>query len=117
MDPGRATLIYDGQCAFCRRWVERVRRWDRHRRIDVVPYQADDLEVRFPELSRAECALRIHLIDAAGAVHRGAAAGREVLARLPAGWLWALPLRCPGALRIADPIYEWITRHYGPVPQ
>ena len=23
------TLIYDGDCGFCRRWVERVRRWDR----------------------------------------------------------------------------------------
>lgn len=117
MRPGRATLIYDGNCAFCRRWVERVRGWDRHRRLDLVPYQVPDLESRFPQLSRAECTLRMHLIDAGGAVHRGAAAGREVLRRLPGGWLWALPLRLPGALRIAEPLYAWITRRFGPLPR
>ncbi len=52
-----------------------------------------------------------------GAVHRGAAAGREVLSRLPGGWLWALPLRLPGGLPIAERVYTWITRRWGPVPR
>jgi len=29
MRSGGACLIYDGACAFCRRWVERVHRCDR----------------------------------------------------------------------------------------
>jgi len=59
----------------------------------------------------------MHLVDEAGTVFAGAAAGREVLRRLPGGWLWALPLRLPGALALADPIYGWITRRWGPVPR
>ena len=35
----RPTLIYDGECAFCRRWVDLVRRWDRDQRLDLVPFQ------------------------------------------------------------------------------
>lgn len=111
----RATLIYDGTCAFCRRWIERVRRWDRHGRLEMVPYQTPDLEARHPEVSRAECAQRIHLVEASGRVYRGAAAGREVLRRLPGGWLWVLPLRIPGALGLAERVYVWITYRWGPL--
>src|SRR5215468_4911201 len=117
MNAGCASLVYDGSCAFCRRWVERVRRWDRRRRLELVPYQAPDLEARFPQLSRAACRQRMHLVDEHGAVFPGAAAGREVLRRLPGGWLWALPFRLPGALRVAEPLYVWITRRWGPVPR
>ena len=112
---GRATLVYDGTCGFCRRWVERVRRWDTRGRLEFVPYQAPDLETRFPALSRDACAQAIHLVEAGGAVHRGAAAGREVLRRLPGGVLWALPFRLPGALPVADRVYRWITRRWGPL--
>ena len=109
----RATLIYDGN--FCRRWIERVRRWDRHGHLEMVPYQVPDLEVRHPSVSRAECAQRIHLVEANGRVHSGAATGREVLRRLPGGWLWALPFRIPGMLCLAEPLYVWITHRWGPL--
>ena len=115
VDASRATLIYDGGCGFCRRWVARVQRWDRQNRLECIPYQAPDLEARFPGVSRAECTQRIHLVDAQGVVHRGAAAGREVLRRLPAGWLWALPFQLPGGLWVAERVYRWITRRWGPL--
>jgi predicted DCC family thiol-disulfide oxidoreductase YuxK len=115
MRSAQATLIYDGTCGFCRRWVDRVGRWDRHRRLDLVPYQTADLEARFPSVTRTECAQRIHLIAVDGTVFRGAAAGREVLRRLPAGWLWVLPFHLPGGLRIAERIYLWITHRWGPL--
>jgi predicted DCC family thiol-disulfide oxidoreductase YuxK len=110
-----ATLIYDGTCGFCRRWIERVRRWDRGGRIVTLPYQAPDLETRFPQVSRAECAQRIHLVLPGGEVYRGAAAGREVLRRLPGGWLWTLPFHLPGAASVAEHVYVWITYRWGPL--
>jgi predicted DCC family thiol-disulfide oxidoreductase YuxK len=116
MQASTATLIYDGNCAFCRRWAERVRRWDRHQRLELVPYQTSDLEARFPAVSKVECALRMHLVDASGDVYKGAAAGREILRRLPGGLLWAAPFHLPGSLTIAEHIYTWITRRWGPVP-
>ena len=115
MHAGRATLIYDGACGFCRRWVERVRRWDRRNLLEFVPYQTADLESRFHSLSRDACTQRIHLVDAGGTAYQGAAAGREVVRRLPGGWLWALPFRIPGGLRIAERLYVWITHRWGPL--
>lgn len=114
MTRARATLIYDGTCRFCRRWVERMRRCDRYRRLDFVPYQTPDLEARF-QVSRQACATAIHLIDDDGAVFKGAAAAREVLRRLPGGRLWAVPLHVPGALPIAERVYVWITHRWGPL--
>ena len=36
------TLIYDGDCAFCRRCVALLERWDRRGRVRAVPFQAED---------------------------------------------------------------------------
>ena len=111
----RATLIYDGNCGFCRRWAERVQRWDEHGRLTTLPYQTPDLETRFPQISRAECKERIHLVEPDGTVHQGAAAAREVLRRLPGGPLWALPFSLPGAGALADHLYVWIAHRWGPL--
>ena len=111
----KATLIYDGNCGFCRRWVARIRRWDRGGLLDPLPYQTPDLEARFPGVSRADCVARIHLVDERGNVHCGAAAGREVLRRLPGGTLWTLPFLVPGALRLAERAYVWIAHRWGPL--
>jgi predicted DCC family thiol-disulfide oxidoreductase YuxK len=113
----QATLIFDGRCAFCRKWVARVRRWDRDQRLDFVDYHTEDLEQRFPGVSRAECRQRMHLVDEAGHVHRGADAGREVLRRLPRGALWTLPFRLPGIMPVAERLYVWITHRFGPLPR
>ena len=115
MRSGRATLIYDGACAFCRRWVERVHRCDRGGLLELVPYQSVDLGRRFPGVSRAECARCVHLVDALGRVHRGAAAVRETLRRLPGGRLWVLPFRIPGGLAVSERLYVWIAHRWGPL--
>ena len=116
MSAGQATVIYDGNCGFCRRWVERIRRWDRDQRIGFLPYQSPELTARFPQISRAECTLRIHLVDPGGTVFTGAAAGREILRRIPGGRLWVLPLQVPGSMPVAERVYTWITKRWGPVP-
>jgi predicted DCC family thiol-disulfide oxidoreductase YuxK len=116
MSPGQVTVIYDGNCGFCRRWVERIRRWDRDQRIGFLPYQSPELATRFPQVSRAECTQRIHLVEPEGPVFKGAAAGREVLRQLPGGRLWVLPLQVPGSMLVAERVYTWITKRWGPVP-
>ena len=35
----RPTLIYDGECGFCRKCVDLVLRRDREHRLEVVPFQ------------------------------------------------------------------------------
>jgi len=41
------TLIYDGDCGFCQRSMELVRRWDREHRLHYVPFQDEARVARF----------------------------------------------------------------------
>ena len=69
---GKATILYDGDCALCRRFAGWVRRHDRRERFDPVPYQnaaiAEDL--------RLECEGAVHVVTPSGRTLR---AGRAVL--------------------------------------
>ena len=45
----------------------------------------------------------------------GASAARELLVYLPLGWLPRALLHLPGSLVIAEIVYRWIARRWGPV--
>jgi predicted DCC family thiol-disulfide oxidoreductase YuxK len=102
------TLIYDGDCQFCRRQVDRLRRRDRRGRIEAVPFQTADLARFGIELPAAEDAM--HLVTPTGTVWRGAEAARETFRLLP----FARPLvwlfRAPGAMFAAERVYRWVAR-------
>lgn len=110
----RPVLIYDDSCGFCRRWVRRLKRWDRRDAVQLLPLQ----DPRAPELagrSREALQRAAHLVRPDGRVFAGAAAARELCAFLPLGWFPALVLRVPGVLPIAERMYNWIARKWGPV--
>ena len=65
----RPTLIFDGDCRFCRRWVARWRK-QTGARVQYLPFQ--QLAGRFPEVSREECEKAIQFIDSGGRVSSGA---------------------------------------------
>lgn len=103
------TLVYDGECGFCRRAMERVRRWDREHRLRYVPFQ-DEAGVARLGVSLPALAAAMHLILPDGRVYAGADAAPEILRLLPGkGWL-AAPFALPGALPIARRVYAWIAR-------
>ncbi len=115
MDQARGpVLIYDAQCQFCRRWVARLKRWDRRDRIRLLALQdpaAPTLAGRPPEVLRQA----VHLVREDGAVFAGAWAARETLAYLPAGRVLRGLARVPGVMAMADRGYRWVARTWGPV--
>jgi predicted DCC family thiol-disulfide oxidoreductase YuxK len=111
---GRPTLIFDGSCGFCRRWVTRLKRWDRADRIRLLPLQ-DPQAPALAGVPREQLELAAHLVCPDGAVFRGAAAARALCAYLPGGRLVGLVFRLPGAMPIAERAYQWIARRWGPV--
>jgi predicted DCC family thiol-disulfide oxidoreductase YuxK len=80
-------------------------------RLELIPFQEPDLEVRFPRVSRERCREELHLINEQGQVFTGAAAVHETLARLPGARLKTLPFHAPGGMWIADRIYRWVARN------
>lgn len=110
----RPTLVYDGSCGFCRRWVERVQRWDRRSAVQYVPLQAPEA----PALTgrpRAALERAAHLIRPDGSVYAGAAAVRELFRYLPGGSVPRLLFRLPGMMGVAERTYAWVARTWGPV--
>jgi predicted DCC family thiol-disulfide oxidoreductase YuxK len=105
----RPTLIYDGECGFCRTWVDRVRRWDREQRLVLLPLQertrVPAFGIPLPALAAA-----MHLVLPDGRVLTGADAAPELLRLLP-GKRWLAPLfAIPGVLPVARRVYAWIAR-------
>lgn len=80
-------------------------------RLELIPFQAPDLEVRFPGVSRERCREELHLIDEQGQVFTGAAAVHETLARLPRAPLMTFPFHVPGGMWLANWTYRWVARN------
>jgi lipase maturation factor 1 len=107
-DP-RPLLVYDGECDFCRVWLERWRRATGDR-VAYAPYQeAADL---VPEIPRARFAEAIHLLESGGRWSRGAEAVFRSLSYAPGrGWALALYRHLPGFAPVAEALYRLIARH------
>jgi predicted DCC family thiol-disulfide oxidoreductase YuxK len=107
LPPGDPTLIYDGECGFCRDMVDLVRRWDREQALRFVPFQDAAAVARFG-IALPALAAAMHLVLPDGRVYAGADAVPELLRRLPGkGWL-APVFAVPGVLPVARRVYAWI---------
>lgn len=110
----RPLVIYDGECAFCRRWTTRLQHWDRERRLDYLALQdprAEDAS-GWPRTTLEEAAL---VVLPSGETLTGAAGFRAVCPFLPGGGVLHAALGMPGALSLAERLYRWISWHWGPV--
>lgn len=90
------------------RWVHRR---DRKKQLELIPFQAPDLEDRFPNISRQRCRDELHLLDEHGQILTGAAAAREILTRLPGVTLMIFLFHLPGGFWVANYIYRWVARN------
>lgn len=109
MRPDGATLIYDGECDFCRQAVDVVLRWDREHRLTAIPFQ-DQARVAAFGIALPALAAAMHLVRPDGRVFSGADAAPEMLRLLPGKRWLAWAFRIPGALPAARRAYAWIAR-------
>ncbi len=103
-------VVFDGDCGFCRFWITR---W-RHRsgtRVDYQPYQHADIIAGFPEISPAQFARAVQLIEPDGRVSEGA----EAVFRLLAITGFRLPLRAyqyaPVVAAMTEALYRLVATH------
>lgn len=112
--PIRPVLIYDASCGFCRRWVARVRNWDRRGTIEFLPLD-DDRATVVSGQPTDRLRLAAHVVCPNGGVFAGAAAARELFRYLPGGRVVRVVTAVPGVMPVAERTYAWIARHWGPV--
>ena len=84
MERERPLLIFDGNCGFCRIWIEYWRSLTKQR-IDYAPSQ--EVANDFPQIPAQEFARSVQLVGTDGSITSGA---RAVFASLGLTWLYAL---------------------------
>jgi predicted DCC family thiol-disulfide oxidoreductase YuxK len=91
-----------------------MKRLDRGDVIRTIPLQepaAVKLTGRDPDALRQAA----HFVRLDGAVFAGAAAAREAARHLRGGWLVRGVTAIPGTMPLAERMYRWIARRWGPV--
>jgi predicted DCC family thiol-disulfide oxidoreductase YuxK len=106
--PPKPLLIWDGDCHFCQRWIER---W-RAQTGDCVQYESSQqAAARFPEIVSFEFREAVVLVLPSGDVYRGAEAIFRALSFAQwRAWLLRAYERVPGARSICDAAYRFIAK-------
>lgn len=109
--PAKPTIVYDGQCRFCLKQIERIRRRDRRGRFDYRARQEAGLEQEFPQITQGDFNTGLRLIETDGSVHVGADGVYHIARGLPRLWMAAWLYRVPGLKQVFRGIYAWIARN------
>lgn len=111
MIPTPPLMIYDGNCTFCIRWIERWQKITKNR-IYCAPYQ--EIIQYFPQLNELQCEEAVQFVDEDGKVYPAAAAIFKSLHTancLP--WFYKLYQSQPLFAKISEFIYRWVARNRG----
>src|SRR5438874_2605585 len=109
--PPEPLLIWDGECHFCKRWIERWREITAGK-VDYATYQ--DADARFPEISIEQFKRAVAFIEPDGkAFFAAEAIYRSLRYRSPRRWLaWSYD-HIPGLATISETAYKVIAHHRG----
>ena len=102
-------LLYDADCGFCKRSLDRILRWDRRGRLRAVPIQGsegDRLLAALPPERRLDS---WHLVGPGGDLYSAGSAAPLLLRLLPGGAALAALLAAFPAL--TDAAYGWVAAH------
>ena len=110
-DLNKPVLIYDGECPFCLKQIERIKRRDTEASFEYVPRQTPGLDERFPRLAEGDFDSGMRLIQPDGIIHVGADAVYHIARRLPGWRRLAWLYRLPGLHGLARLAYGWVAAH------
>jgi lipase maturation factor 1 len=104
--PAKPVLIWDGECHFCRLWIER---WRSVTGDEVEYAPSQEVARRFPEIQQEQFQHSVVYIDKTGAVFVAAAAVyRSLHSRRSKKWLWWSYQNVPGFAAVSELAYRVI---------
>jgi predicted DCC family thiol-disulfide oxidoreductase YuxK len=108
----KAHVLYDGDCALCRRSVALLRRLDWLDRLTYVSARDRTQPVlQQPPVAGAPLLEEMHVLTPKGRLHHGFGAFRWLAWRVPALWLVAPLLYIPGMPWLGQRAYLWVARN------
>jgi predicted DCC family thiol-disulfide oxidoreductase YuxK len=109
----KAQVLYDGQCLFCRKSIESLKKLDRLGRLSYVNARDPGQLPAGPRPLDPDRLLReMHLVTPDGRrVYHGFGALRWLAWRLPLLWPVAPLLYLPGVPALGQRLYLWVARN------
>src|SRR5215475_15603488 len=109
----KAQVLYDGDCAFCRKSVALVQKLDWLGKLEYVNVRDEAQPIlKEPMVAAAPLLEQMHVIPSqGGALYGGYRAIRFICWRLPLTWIGAPFLYLPGMTWLGQKIYLWIARN------
>jgi predicted DCC family thiol-disulfide oxidoreductase YuxK len=108
----RAVVLYDGQCAFCRKSVDLLRRLDWLGRLRFADARDPVQRPGGVALDPTRLLQEMHVLTAGSRrLYHGFAALRWLAWRLPPLWPVAPFLYLPGVLPVGQRLYLWVARN------
>lgn len=111
MAPGQDTVLYDGECRFCRSQVAMLRRLDLGRRFTFRSLHDPSVAADFPEISHDDLLSQMYVVDTVGAARGGVDAVRYLSRKLVPLWPLAVLLHVPGSMPLWTACYRFIARN------
>ena len=108
--PARPLVVFDGDCGFCRHWIERWRRRTGEA-VEYLPFQDPEIVRRFPVLTPARCARAVQMVEPDGVVSEGAEAVLRLLGCGGPRWPLAAYRRVPGVRALSELAYRLVARN------
>ncbi len=104
-------LIYDGDCSFCKYWVNYCAAATGDR-VAYEPYQ--EAAERFPDVPREQFRAAVQFAEPSGKICGGAEAIFRALSYAPGkSWLLWMYRRAPGFAPVSEWLYRWVARNRG----
>lgn len=108
--PDRDTVLFDGQCRFCRRQITLLRWLDWWQRLRFISFHEPSVGENFPEIPPEQLQQQMFVVDRQGKARGGATAVRYLSRRLPSLWPVAALLHIPGSLPLWNAAYSFIAK-------
>lgn len=109
--PDTDVVVFDGQCRFCRRQVDLLRRLDiGGPRLTYLSLHDHRVAERYPDLSHDQLMEQMYVVDRHGRRHGGSTAVRYLSRRLPLLWIAAPILHFPGSAGLWRRLYQELAK-------
>ncbi len=106
----RDIVIYDGQCKFCIKQVENLRRLDGRDRLEFVSLHDERVKELVPDLSFDQLMEQMWVVTPQGSRFGGAAAIRYLTGRLPILMPLYPAMHFPGSMPLWSFLYRQVAK-------
>ena len=109
----KATVLFDGDCAFCQKSISILKRLDWFHRLDYhSAREFETIRSHSAPLEQQKMIEEMHVLTTDGSrSYAGFKAFRWIAGRLPALWLTVPFLYIPGIPFLGQKIYLWVARN------